>query len=50
VTGQRRWLICRRIQDDPLHNPKRGKRAFVPRIQQHAYDPGERRQGERRKS
>jgi hypothetical protein len=45
-------LICHRVQDDPIHDPRRGKHIIeiVPRIEQHAYDPGERRHGIRRKS
>ena len=43
-------LICKRPQDDPLHAPERGGLAHdvTPRIEQHAYDPGERRQAIRR--
>lgn len=39
-------LICKRGADDPLHGPPFGTIAHenvVPRIEQHPYDPGERR-------
>jgi hypothetical protein len=45
-------LICRRIKDDPIHDPvpRQGRVGDEPRIEQHAFDPGERRHGTRRKS
>jgi hypothetical protein len=45
-------LICRRPADDPLHGPPHGGRAHevTPRIEQHDYDPGERRQVIRRRA
>jgi hypothetical protein len=38
-------LVCGRPEDDPLHGPERGGLAhdITSRIEQHAYDPGERR-------
>ena len=44
-------LVCGRRSDDPLHwNEERGGLAHdtTPRVEQHAYDPGERRNLTRR--
>jgi hypothetical protein len=48
----RHCLICRRIQDDPIHDPilRQGRAADMPRIGQHAFDPGERRKMTRRQA
>lgn len=46
MNDPRPCLICLRPQDDPLHQgPERGGLAHdvTPRIEQHDYDPGERR-------
>jgi hypothetical protein len=45
-------LVCRRIEGDPIHDPLPRQRlaGVVPRIEQHAYDPGERRRSVRRQS
>lgn len=47
MTDPRRCLVCRRPKADPLHSD----RSFgaiadrtTPRIEQHVFDPGERRQ------
>ena len=50
MEDQRACLICGRVEDDPLHAPERGGLAHdvEPRIEQHDYDPGERRQLVRR--
>jgi hypothetical protein len=49
---ERLCLICHRIQDDPIHDVRRSQRIveIVPRIEQHAYDPGERRHVVRRQN
>jgi hypothetical protein len=47
MTDPRRCLICRRSQADPLHSSRSfgaiAKRTEL-RIEQHVFDPGERRQ------
>ena len=46
MTDQRLCLICHRRKDDPLHgsiDPTIGAHDVTPRIEQHVYDPGERR-------
>lgn len=51
MNDSRPCLICNRPQDDPLHQgPDRGGLAHdtQPRIEQHDYDPGDRRQVDRR--
>jgi hypothetical protein len=51
MNDSRSCLICSRPQDDPLHQgPDRGglARDTSPRIEQHDYDPGERRGEDRR--
>lgn len=52
--GDRPCIVCARVRDDPLHNPgERGGLAHEnvePRVNQHTYDPGERRQSVRREA